>query len=318
MKIKSLWVLISLTLIVSSVNAQEKVPLTTLYSAINATYLSLWVGEAAGYFSQEGLDVKPVHVRGSAPIVQSMLSGHSQFGMFGATSVANAQIQGTKEPIIIAGVSNYMAYVVAARPELKGPANFKGKKMAVARFGGTSEFVVDYALKQWNLKRSDISMLIIGNEGERLAAMKAGHIDLSIFTPTLVPAIENAGIKVVLDLERLKVPYLLTGYVTTRSYLQRNRPVAIRFMRAVIKGINRIKTDRKFAGAVLAKYLRADDPEVITTAVDHQARELPDLPYPLTEGIQTILDELAAKFPEARKIRAEFLADSTIVRDAAR
>ncbi len=192
------------------VPAQEK-SLFVLYSGINANYLSLWLAKDAHYFAAEGLNVQAVHVRGAAPVVQNLMAGQSQVGMIGATVVATAAIQGNKDLVMIGGVTNVMAFAVAARPGIESPQAIKGKKLAVARLGGTTDFVVDYALKQWKMQRNDISILQIGNEADRLAAMKAGQIDLSVFTPTYLPVIEKAGMKVLLDLEKLGVPMRSMG-----------------------------------------------------------------------------------------------------------
>jgi len=69
------------------------------------------------------------------------------------------------------------------------------------------------------VSEQDESVLFAHAEADRLAAMKAGQIDLSVFTPTYLPVIEKAGMKVLLDLEKLGVPYALNGYASTRSYI---------------------------------------------------------------------------------------------------
>ena len=291
-------------------------PLYVLYSGINANYLSLWLAKDAHYFADEGLNVQAVHVRGAAPVVQNLMAGQSQVGMIGATVVATAAIQGNKDLVMIGGVTNVMAFAVAARPGIESPQAIKGKKLAVARLGGTTDFVVDYALKQWKMQRNDISILQIGNEADRLAAMKAGQIDLSVFTPTYLPVIEKAGMKVLLDLEKLGVPYALNGYASTRSYIAKNRPTVVGFMRGVIKAIRRIKSDREFSRKILEKYVRIDDPQFINAALDQQVRILPDLPYPPVKGIETILQELARTYPEANKMTPKSIIDSSIVKDA--
>jgi NitT/TauT family transport system substrate-binding protein len=298
-----------------SLPAQER-SLYVLYSGINANYLSLWLAKDAHYFADEGLNVQAVHVRGAAPVVQNLMAGQSQIGMIGATVVATAAIQGNKDLVMIGGVTNVMAFAVAARPGIESPQAIKGKKLAVARLGGTTDFVVDYALKQWKMQRNDISILQIGNEADRLAAMKAGQIDLSVFTPTYLPVIEKAGMKVLLDLEKLAVPYALNGYASTRSYIAKNRPTVVSFMRGVIKAIRRIKSDREFSRKILEKYVRIDDPQFINAALDQQVRILPDLPYPPFKGIETILQELARTYPEANKMTPESIIDSSIVKDA--
>ena len=70
------------------------------------------------------------------------------------------------------------------------------------------------------------------------------------------------------------------------------------------------------AEKVLAKYVRTSDEETLRTALEHQAKILPDIPYPLEDGIKTILEDIARSAPEARNISPSALIDTSIVRDA--
>ena len=55
------------------------------------------------------------------------MAGQSQLGMIGATVVATAAIQGNKDLVMIGGVTNVMAFAVAARPGIESPQTIKGK-----------------------------------------------------------------------------------------------------------------------------------------------------------------------------------------------
>ena len=296
--------------------AEDKLVLPVTFSAFNANMLSLWVGKDAGYFDEQGLDVRMLLIRGGSLAVQVLVSGESPIGLVGGTAMGYAYLQGNKDVVIISRLQNVMAYILAAKPEIQKPEDIKGKKLAVSRFGSTSDFVAEYGLKHLGLKKGDVSMIQIGLEGDRLIAMQRGDISVSVFSPTIAPAVKNAGMKILLDLEELKVPYLLTGHGTTRSYLAKNRSVVVNFMKASIKAIRRIKNDHPFAERVLAKYVRTTDEETVKAALDHQLRILPDLPYPFEDGIKTILEDLARSSPEARNIPPRALIDTTVVRDA--
>jgi hypothetical protein len=89
-------------------------------------------------------------------------------------------------------------------------------------------------------------------------------------------------------------------------------------MRAIIKSVKRIKTDRPFAEKVLSQYVKSDDKELLRLALDQQVRILPDLPYAPEEGMKTILEDLGRTLPDARKLQPSALIDSTVVRDAAK
>lgn len=298
--------------------AQDRTVLPVTYSATNANMLSLWVGKDGGYFDEQGLDVRMLLIRGGSLAVQLLVTGQSPIGLIGGTSAAHAFLQGTKEMVIISRLQNVMAYTLGAKPEIQKPEDIKGKKLAVSRFGSTSDFVAEYALKHLGLKKTDVTMIQIGLESDRLIAMQRGDISLSVFSPIITPVVKKAGMRILLDLEELKVPYLLTGHGTTRGFLEKNRPVAIKFMKASIMAIKRIKSDRPLAEKVLAKYVRTSDQEAVRTALEHQIKILPDIPYPFEDGIKTIFEDLARSNPEAKNIAPSALMDTSIVRDAAK
>jgi NitT/TauT family transport system substrate-binding protein len=307
-----------LTCSIRNLAAQDKFVLPITYSATNANMLSLWVAKEAGYFDEQGLDVRMLLIRGGSLAVQLLVTGQSPVGLIGGTSAAYAYLQGTKDIVMISRLQNVMAYTLGAKPEIQKPEDIKGKKLAVSRFGSTSDFVAEYALKHLGLKKTDVTMIQIGLEGDRLLAMQRGDIALSVFSPTITPVVKKAGMRILLDLEELKVPYLLTGHGTTRNYLEKNRSVVVRFMRASIMAIKRIKSDRPYAERILAKYVRSNDDEAIKIALEHQVKILPDIPYPFEDGIKTILEDLAKTTPEARQLAPSALIDTTVVRDAAK
>jgi len=315
-KLSSLSVALVLISATSHVRAEDKLVLPVTYSATNANMLSLWVGKDTGYFDEQGLDVRMLLIRGGSLAVQLLLTGQSPVGLIGGTSAAYAYLQGNKDVVLISRLQNVMAYTLGAKPEIQKPEDIKGKKLAVSRFGSTSDFVAEYALKHLGLKKTDVTMIQIGLEGDRLLAMQRGDVALSVFSPTITPVVKKAGMRILLDLEELKVPYLLTGHGTTRSFLEKNRSVVVKFMRASIMAIKRIKSDRPFAEKVLAKYVHSSDEQTMRSALESQIKMLPDTPYPLEDGIKTILEDLARTSPEAKNIAPSALIDTSVVRDA--
>jgi len=314
------WIFCSVPLLLLSVpaSAQEHTPLMVSYAAVNANMLNLWVAKEAGYLRDEGIDAGLILVRGGSLGVQLLLSGQTPITLVGATAIANAYLQGNKDLVMIGSVTNIMSYLLVVKPEIHKAEDIKGKTLAVSRFGSTADFVAEYALRHLGLKKTDVSMIQIGTENDRLAAMERGDISLSVFSPTYLTAIKQAGMNVLLDLERMKIPYLLAGYATTRTLLARDRILALKFTRGIIKSIRRIKTDRPYAQRILSKYLNTSDGNLLSAALDQQVRILPDLPYPTEDGIKTILDDVGRTVPAARQLPPAALMDPTIVRDAAR
>src|ERR1041384_505905 len=113
----------------AELRAQDKVVLPITYSAINANMLSLWVGKDAGYFDEQGLDVRMLLIRGGSLAVQLLVTGQSPIGLIGGTSAAYAYLQGSKDVVIISRLQNVMAYTLGAKPEIQKPEDIKGKKL---------------------------------------------------------------------------------------------------------------------------------------------------------------------------------------------
>ena len=53
-----------------------------------------------------------------------------------------------------------------SRPEIKQPANLKGKKIGVTRLGGSTDWALDAALKQWGIERRELSVIQTGGMPE--------------------------------------------------------------------------------------------------------------------------------------------------------
>src|SRR5438067_7062333 len=189
--------------------AEDKLMLPVTFSAFNANMLSLWVGKDAGYFDEQGLDVRMLLIRGGSLAVQVLVSGESPIGLVGGTAMGYAYLQANKDVVIISRLQNVMAYILAAKPEIQKPEDIKGKKLAVSRFGSTSDFVAEYGLKHLGLKKGDVSMIQIGLEGDRLIAMQRGDISVSVFSPTIAPAVKKAGMKTCSIWRNLRFPICL-------------------------------------------------------------------------------------------------------------
>src|SRR5262245_42738245 len=148
--------------------AQDKMVLPITYSALNANMLSLWVGKDAGYFDEQGLDVRMLLIRGGSLAVQLLVTGQSPIGLIGQTSAAYAYFQGNKDMVVISRLQNVMAYTLGAKPEIQKPEDIKGKKLAVSRFGSTSDFVAEYALKHLGLKKTATRLEVLVSAGFHL------------------------------------------------------------------------------------------------------------------------------------------------------
>src|SRR5919198_2515009 len=144
-------------------------------------HLPIWVAKDAGFFTKNGLNVEPVHIRGGALITMGIMSGQLQFSGAGAESIVAARVEGGDIVLLACPVDSDPVYLIA-RPEIKSPAELKGKATAVTRLGSTTHFYLRAALRQVGLDpEKDVTILQLGT-GTEAVSMENGRISMAALT----------------------------------------------------------------------------------------------------------------------------------------
>lgn len=303
--------LLGFTLLASAVHAA---PLRVAYSAISGAMSSLWVAQEGGYFKREGLDVELLYIGGGSLLIQSMLSGDVPFAYGPSVPVINASLRGA-DLLLIGNTGNSLVFSIMSRPEIKQPANLKGKKVGVTRLGGSTDWALDAALKQWGLERRDLTVVQTGGMPEGLAGLVAGVFDAVVLSPPSNFKAAKAGMHELVDVGQLKIIFPNTPLSTSESFIKSNRDTALRFLRGFTLGLHRLRTDKEFSMKVLSKYTKVTDAE--TLAQLHQTygvRYSGDrIPYVRAEGVDEILKKIPTK--EAREARAGSFFDNSLLKE---
>jgi ABC-type nitrate/sulfonate/bicarbonate transport system substrate-binding protein len=228
----------------------------------------------------------------------------------------NANVTGADFTGLTATLNTFVFKIIAS-PELKKPEQLKGKKVGISRLGGASDFSIRYALAHWGLvPEKDVALIQVGGEPEEVLALQNKAVDAVILSEPFATAATRAGAVVLADLSQLGVKYTMHGFGTRKSFIQSNRDVVIRFMRAYLEGIYVFKTNKDVALNVLKKYTRMDDLSLVQTSYDEMSQRLiRRVPYPDREGIQTIIDQLAKTRPQMKNLNPNDFIDPSILKE---
>ena len=287
-------------------------PIRISYSAISGAMSSLWVAQEGGYFKREGLDTELLYIGGGSLLIQSMLSGDVPFAYGPSVPVISASLRGA-DLVLIGNTGNSLVFSIMSRPEIKQPANLKGKRVGVTRLGGSTDWALDAALKHWGLERRDLIVVQTGGMPEGLAGLIAGVFDAVVLSPPSNFKAAKAGMHELVDVGQLKIIFPNTPLSTSESFIKSNRDITLRFLRGFTQGLHRLRTDREFSMKVLSKYTKVTDSE--TLAQLHQTfgvRYSGDrIPYVRAEGIDEILKRTPGK--EAREAKAGSFFDNSVL-----
>jgi NitT/TauT family transport system substrate-binding protein len=282
-----------------------------LYPSFGGTWATAWIAKEAGYFAAEGLDVELIRVGGSTRMVAAMLGGSAPIIQAGAVAAVAATAAGS-DVVIIAATGNVSPFHLMARPEIKQPADLKGKKAGISTFGSTSDQMVRIALQKFNLEpNKDVAILSLGAQPEAFAALQSGAVQVAALSYPLYPKAAKLGMRELVNFGELGVEDVTGAVITTRSFIAQQRDTAMRFVRAYIRGAHRYRADKEFSKRVLAKYGKISDDEILEGTWQDYAPSIQKVPRPSAKGIQVAIEShFKGKTPLPK---AEGFVDNSLV-----
>lgn len=274
----------------------------------------VYVTKEARLFEKNGLDVELIQVRG-AQAAAALAAREIYIAQMAGPGAVQVALAGA-DVVMVAGLVNKPDFSLVVPRSIRNREDLRGKKAAVSRFGGSSDFMTRLALKQLSLEPDrDVAIIQVGGSAERLAAMRAGAIQAAVLTTGEKLNALRQGFHELLDLTRIDYPYQHTGVATTCAFIRTEEETLRSFMRAYVEGIRVYKTQRDFTVSALRKFLRTDDLELLREIYDAYFQKFPRAPYPTVEGIRNILTELSSRLPKAKTARPDDFVEPRFVKE---
>jgi len=121
--------------------------------SLGSAQLPLWAARDAGLFFKYGLNAELLGLQSASRQVQLILAGDTLAASLSGTTPVRARIEGA-DPIIIMGLLNSFTLTVIAAPEVKKPADLKGRLIGVGALGGSPTLLTQRLLKKWGWNRT--------------------------------------------------------------------------------------------------------------------------------------------------------------------
>jgi NitT/TauT family transport system substrate-binding protein len=285
------------------------------YGSADGAVAPLWFAKETKLFEKHGLDVLLVGMGTGSVSLRALIAKDLEIASLSGSGLVQAALQGADTVIISAAINGFIFKVFGA-PEIASPAQLKGKKLGVSRYGATSDFAVRLALKKWGLNpERDLNILQIGTTQDTLRAMQTKMLDAGVLSGTASLIARKAGFRELGDLADLGLHYPMAPIGSTNSYIQKNDGLVKEFMLAYIEAIHDFKRNKEAALTVLKKYTRNDNREVLEDSYSNYANKYLALPIPTPDGIRTILTELSTTVPAAKNADPEQFVSYKVARE---
>src|SRR5262250_976561 len=271
------------------------------YPSLATGFAPSWVTSDKGIWKKQGLDVELVFLRGGSRTVSALIGGSVDFIFGSDLGVTTAILQGAS--LTRVGVTtNTLGYSLVTQPNVKTMRDLKGKIIGITPGRDAAYARVVKLLRDNGMDASkDVAFLSVGDGGPaaRVAALSAGVIHATMFTPPSDLISERAGMKV---LTKIDVPNVGAGINTTAAYLQKNRPMSVRFLKGYMEGIQYLKSHKDESLKIFSRYVRNSDLTIMANLYEEIATRIEPGLRPRPEAVRALLDLAALDYPQAQKL----------------
>jgi len=271
-----------------------------------------WIAKEAGFFKKHGLDVELIFINGSTRGIQSLVAGDIDFAGAVGTSAMNGAMAGGNV-VIVDSLVNTLPYYIIGKNGIKSPEDLKGRAAATHIPGTSADFALRLALRKFGIEYPDIKAVMVGGAGARVAAVMNGQVDFTMVTDSGKIQGERAGLKVIIDMAALQIPFQFTCSVTTKSIIQTHPQAVQNMVKAVADAVHFFKNHKETSIKMMSKYTRGLSPAILEGSWVAYKELLVEDTYPTLEGLNDTLAVQANWDPKAGTVKAKDFVDLRFV-----
>ncbi len=303
--------LVALSLLIPLRNNASAAQINVVWTSEVGQFAPLWVTKEAKLFEKYGNQVQLIFIQGATSAAAALVSGDAQVGMFSPQVVIETSMRGL-DLTMFGRLGNSMDNRIFARKGIKSIKEIRS--LAISRFGSNADFAARYLLQREGLRpETDVALLQVGNQSNRIAAVQTSNADAAILTPPMTLQAKKLGYSLLIDASKLAIPYSSLFFVARKPYLAKNRADMINFTKAMIEGVHYYKANHEFSLKTLAKYMKVNDREVLEE--NFREYDFPLKPYPAKEYFELPIQEVGKKDPRVLKENLERFMDDSLVKE---
>ena len=287
-------------------------------SSVSGLHTAVWVAETRGLFRKHGLDVEVIVTgQGGTAGISALIANDVQVVNSAGDVLVAAALRGG-DTVMVAGVVNKGLQRLITKPDIKTPADLKGKRIGVTRIGAVSHSVLLMMLQRWKMNVNDVQVMQLGSSPSMLATLDKGGIEGAVVTIPSMFVAEDRGYRVLLDMADTDIYYLHTMVASTRQYIKNNRDKVLRFLKGYVEGIAFVKHNRQESVDIVKKKLRIgpEQEKTLERSIDLLvAKYYESVPYPSLRGVETVLGFIEKDNPKAKTADPKSFVDDSLLRE---
>lgn len=291
--------------------------LVVVYSTIASLFLPLWMCGDGGVCARNGLDVNVRLLTSSSASMAALLSGEAQIFQAGGSDVLSA-VAGGADLVALATMAPVYPYKLEVAPDIKTGADLKGKKLAIASIGDTSEVATRLALKSFGLEAGkDVALVAVGGVPQRTAALQSGAVQGTVDSVPSTLNLEKLGFHALVDVATLGGSSANQVVTVKRDWLNSHKDVAQRYIDSMVQAVVKTKADKADSVALLKKYYKSNDDAAMSVAYDYATKEaLASRPFTKVDQFADSIATLSKSNSKIASVDVSKFIDTSLVQSA--
>jgi len=211
-------------------------------AARSTTSMPFFVARERGFFREEGLEAELILMQ-AIQTIQAMLGNSTEFASATGTAVTSA-VNGAEVRVVLA-VTDRPSFDLIAQPNITSVQQLRGKKIGTGTVGSLTEILARRVLLAHGLRPEEVSILGMGPSHVTYLALKAKGIDATLLQMPLNFTAQDEGYRKLVDAGAV-YRSVQGGLATTKTILTDRPDLVTKVVRATLRAIRLIKTDRRY------------------------------------------------------------------------
>lgn len=226
--------------------------------------LQAFVAEEKGFYAQQGLEVETIRFAGGPESVRALLAGSIEGGLVGVQPMFHVAAQSLPIFIVVADAlfsQEYPGDALMVHPDssIRSVADLKGKLVALNQKGTIIDVFLDAVLYFNKIKVEEISKTFVpfSQMGPVLAHKQ---VDAAWSWPPFIAFMKanNEGKILIQGVDFLPY-YSIAGIAMRKDFVEKNREVVSRFIKAMVMANRWINRNREEAKLIIGRGIKIPD-----------------------------------------------------------
>ena len=277
-------------------------------SSSTMNFLPIYVADKQGLFKKWNLDPAITTTAGGATALRGLHAGDFDFAAVLPEEPVNSIDNGSPMKIICS-INDKDVYSFFVTPDINSVKDLKGQKVGILSQGNGTDYQVRTLLAANGIDPDkDATLVAVGGNAERLAALKSGQVKGTVFSPPTDQQAAAAGLKKLLNMKEV-IPHYNHEVMAVPQKLIDTQPAVIKgIVNAIADAIDRINANQAEALKIGTETLNAK-PDAAKAAFDVVLPTFPKGARMDKEGLQWSLDAVAKFSGLKKKLTVNDIAD---------